>query len=362
MTIVKPAGAFVALSLGIASLFAACGGSSVAPAASTSPARAPAASANPAQAPASGQPAGQGPARIVASYSNILADNLPTWITKEAGIFEKHGLDVDLRLIESSTGVPALISGETQFSQLGGSEALSAAVGGADIVVLATLTPVYPFVFEVPASITSPAGLVGKKVGVSRIGSSSDIATRVGLRKVGLDPDKDVTFIQVGSAATRVTAMKSGAIQGGLAEPPETLSLEAQGFHPLFDMAKQDLPAVNFSVVAMRPYVSSHRDITQRYIDAIMEGIAREKADKAFSIQVLQKYFKSNDEQGMGVTWDYFAKEVTPAQPLPKADAFADAKAVLAKEAPKVANFDVQKILDATFVESAVNRGVGAGS
>src|SRR5206468_3251632 len=82
--------------------------------------------------------------------------------------------------------------------------------------VVAQLAGVYPFVLEVAAKITSIADLKGKKIGVSSVGSSSDIATRAALKKLGLDPDKDVTIVPVGSAAQRTAAMLSGAIDAGV--------------------------------------------------------------------------------------------------------------------------------------------------
>src|SRR5437879_13695904 len=86
---------------------------------------------------------------LVVSYGNVIASFLPTWVAKEGGIYQKNGLDVDLRLVESAKGIPALLSGETQIADIGGSQILSAAVNGADLMVL-TGGGVLPFVLQVP--------------------------------------------------------------------------------------------------------------------------------------------------------------------------------------------------------------------
>ncbi len=131
------------------------------------------------------------PVKLSVSYSNVIASNLPEWVAREAGIFQKNGLDVDLQLIEGgSRGVAALLSGQTQIAQLGGSEVLSAAAEGGDLVVLGTLVPVYPYLFYVPSSVNDIKDLKGKTVGVVTVGGSYDIATRVALRKLGLIPIK----------------------------------------------------------------------------------------------------------------------------------------------------------------------------
>src|SRR5439155_15551973 len=108
---------------------------------------------------AGGSPSASPTVHLTVSYSNVVPDNLPLWIAKEGGIFKAHGLDVDLQLINSTTGMPALLSGQTQFADIGGSEALSAAAAGGDVVVLANLTPVAPYVFYSQPAIPDVAGL-----------------------------------------------------------------------------------------------------------------------------------------------------------------------------------------------------------
>src|SRR5437764_3620840 len=93
------------------------------------------------------------PARVVVSYSELVPSELPFWIAQEAGIFQKNGLEVEQQLIESATGLPALLAGETQVAQLGGSTVLGAAVGGADLLVVGVLAAVYPYVFQAHPSI-----------------------------------------------------------------------------------------------------------------------------------------------------------------------------------------------------------------
>ncbi len=297
--------------------------------------------------------------KLSVSYSNVIASNLPEWFAREAGIFQKNGLDVDLQLIEGgSRGVAALLSGQTQIAQLGGSEVLSAAAEGGDLVVLGTLVPLYPYLFYVPSSVNDISDLKGKKVGVVTVGGSYDIATRVAFKKLGLIPDRDVTLIATGSVTNVTAALLSGAIQGGMSQPPDSLALDARRFHPLFDLAKLQLPAANTTIATTRPYMASHRDVLQRYVDSIVEAIARARKDKTYAITVLQKYFKSEDSKAMSAAYDYYVGKVIPALPFPKPDQFADAVDQLGQKNAKVRNFEVAKILDESFVKSAEARGL----
>lgn len=316
----------------------------------------PACGTAPASAPASQAP----PDRLTVGYSQKSGDQLPVWVAKEDGVFAKNRLDVDLQLVAGgSNTMSALLSGQLQIGQLGGSEVLSAASQGADLVVLATLTPVYPYVFMVAADIRTPADLKGKRVGVSSIGGSADIATRQGLRQVGLDPEKDVTIVPLGTHEIRTAALVSGSIQGGVDDPPGSVKLEEKGLRPLFDLASQKLPAANNTIVAQRAWVVGHRDIAQRYIDSIVQATARLKRDQALTVTVLKLYFKSDDDRVMTRTADFFTKEVLTSLPYPEPGQFADAKTVLGRKNEKVRSLDVASILDRSFVKSAADRGLG---
>src|SRR5205807_2030041 len=82
----------------------------------------------------------------------------------------------------------------------------AAAANGADLTILGIIGPKFPFLFMVPATIQGADDLRGKNVGVSTIGDSSDIATRLALPRLGLDPNADVTIVATGSSQNRRTA------------------------------------------------------------------------------------------------------------------------------------------------------------
>ena len=372
------------LALVLGGLLVACGGGA-APAASSAPpasvqaapssaAAKPAtsgavASAKPAgsaAAPASGKPAAKPvptiapakPGQLLAAYSELVTSNLPMWAAKEGGIFQKNGLDMDLRFIPSSLAVTALLASSVQLAGVGGSETLAAAVNGADVKILAITTPVYPYKLEVSKDIKTAADLKGKKVAISRVGSSSDVATRVGLKKIGLDPAKDVIILQVGSLSARTAAMEGGSVQGSMTNPPDTLTLEDAGFHPLVDLAKLDLPASNNGIVVSGAWLAGHHAEAQKYIDSYVESIARVKKDKPFAESVMKKYLKLDDQRKLDAAYDYWVGETMPALPFPKANQFGDSAATIAQTNPKAKTYDLSKLLDPSFIQSASDRGL----
>ena len=158
---------FAALVSLLAILATACGGGAAPTTATPSPTQAAAGSPSPTVRPCC--------TKVTAAYSNISADDWIPWYAFEKGIFKDNGLDVDLQSINGGAQTSAaLLANQIQIGQFGGSEALSANAGGADLVIVANLAPVYPYKLYVQKGITSVQGLKGKKVGVSNAGGSSE--------------------------------------------------------------------------------------------------------------------------------------------------------------------------------------------
>src|SRR5207249_890676 len=142
--------------------------------------------------------------------------------------------------------------------QFGGAEALSANAGGADLVVVANLAPVYPYKLYAAKGITTIQGLKGKKVGVSNVGGSSDIATRAALKSAGLDPDKDVNIIAVGSHANRTAALLAGTIDAGVDDPPEVVQFKDAV--DILGKGNPNIAKVDISKMIDRTFMQSAQD------------------------------------------------------------------------------------------------------
>jgi NitT/TauT family transport system substrate-binding protein len=295
---------------------------------------------------------------VTVSYSQISGNEIPLWVAQEAGIFEQNGLAPDLRLVEGNKGIAALLAGETQVADIGGAQTMSAVANGADLTVVGVIGPVYPFLFMVPPTVTTAADLKGKSIGVSTLGDSSDIATRKTLVQLGLDPNTDVTIVPTGSAANRASALLNGALQGGMSTVPESLTLEAQGFHSLADLTTLSLPAATQGEVTQRAYVADHPDVVQKFMDSMIEAVARAQRDKVFTVGVLKKYYQSADDRAMSRTYDFYVGKVIPSLPYPKPEQFTDAQAVLGATDEKVRELDLSKLLDPSFVQDAASRGL----
>jgi ABC-type nitrate/sulfonate/bicarbonate transport system substrate-binding protein len=331
---------FVALLIGVGMLLAAC----VPAAQPAAPTVAPTPTAGPAK-------------KIGIAYSNLIADSLSLWVARESGIFAKNGLDVDLQYIASSNAFTALLAGQVQASSGGGSEVISGTANGADVVVVANLMPIYPYFMEAPASIKTAADLKGQSIAITNPGATFDIASRVALKKAGLNPDADVQFIKTGSVANVQAALQSGQVQGGLAQVPDTIKLEAAGLHPVIDMSTLNAPASGTVVTMQRAFLADNKDVAQKVVDSILQAYALEKQDKATTVKVLKQYLKSEDDSAMSATYDYFVQKAPPVAPKP--EQFMDSFGVLSEQNPKIKDVDLANMLDASYFQNAIDRKIG---
>src|SRR5690349_5762766 len=127
--------------------------------------------------------------KLTVSYSSVDAPSANWYIAQDKGFYKKYGMDVESIFIPaSSTNVTVLVAGQIKFGNGTGGVIASAAVSGASLVAVACFVNTLPYELIVQESIKSKEQLKGKSLGISRIGSSSDVAARVLLKGLGLEP------------------------------------------------------------------------------------------------------------------------------------------------------------------------------
>jgi NitT/TauT family transport system substrate-binding protein len=153
----------------------------------------------------------QGLTRVMSGYSAISGPHAVLWVAREAGLFEKNGLRIEVAYIRSgSTMSQALVAGEIQLAQTGGPAALAAGVAGFDVTLIAVALNTTPIV--IMGKVAKMEELKGKAIGVTRYGSNTDISARFAIRKAGLQPEKDVALLQLEDYPGIMGGMQSGRI------------------------------------------------------------------------------------------------------------------------------------------------------
>src|SRR6476660_7222364 len=258
--------------------------------------------------------------KINVGYSAISGDALPAWVAKDAGIFEKNGLDVQLVFFTGgTTAVMALVSADTPIAQLAGPAVINSVMAGSDAaLVVGGVTSLNYYLMGRP-EIKTPEQLKGGSVAISRFGSSSDFIARYALQKVGLTPGKDVTIVQIGSTTARVDAAMTGRVQGTVVNPPASFIAQKRGMNTLADLPKLGLVYQHTAVATSRKYIRENRDIVRRYVKSQLEAVHRIYTDKESSIRALGRFIgRTVDRDVLEKTWENLLSEsVLPKKQYP---------------------------------------------
>ena len=246
------------------------------------------------------------------------ATQAPLWAAKEGRFFEKYGIK-NLEVIQFSGGQPvtrALIGGDIQISTTGGAAVVNARLKGADTIIIARTVGVFPYTLYVAKDIRNPAELKGKKLAVSTVGGSGYVAMQYALRKLGLDPDKDVAMLQVGDFGTRLASLASGTVQGTLLLPPFTLRAQELGLRPLYDLVGSGIQYPINQITTRQSFIKSQRETVKNFLKGLIAGLARFRTDREFGIKVLGQNLRETDPKILQETYDFWLK-VFPKVPNP---------------------------------------------
>jgi len=238
--------------------------------------------------------------RVKIAYSSADASNAIWYLALDSGLYRKHRLDVELVFIQSSTmSVSTVVSGDIQVANTSGGAVASAVAGGANLVMTACYINTLPYELVVQESVKSAEDLKGKSIGISRVGSASDVAARVLVKGLGLEPIKDVPIIQVGGPAERAAAFRTGRI-AGFPSPPGTIHLAKGMAHRIListaDFQKRfDFPYICSTTT--KSYLATHRDAVRRLTMALIESTHFLKTRKEDTKKFIAKYTRQNNPQ-----------------------------------------------------------------
>ncbi len=234
--------------------------------------------------------------RLRVAYTSTDTTNQPWTVAYDAGFFKKHGLDVELVYIGSTTvAVTAIMAQDVPVGNAAGSGIANAAVRGADLVSAGCVINVLAYELVVLDSIKSAEDLKGKSIGISRFGSVSDVAARELLKGLGLRPMEDVKILQVGGASERAAGFSRGVI-AGFPSPPGNVELIPGGLphRILADMADlpKPYPLPFICAATTKSYVAKKRDTVKKVLMALIEASHYFKTNKEGTQKIIAKYLR----------------------------------------------------------------------
>ena len=298
---------------------------------------------------------------INVAYSSVAGTETALWVAKEAGLFEKYGLDVSLkRLAGSSLVVQAMVGKEVSIAQIGGTAVVDALLAGADLVYLASvIDSMVASIHSIP-SITKIEDLKGKKIGVTRFGAITDFFGRYALKTKGLVADRDVGIVQTNDLPNTLTMLKMGAIQAGVVVAPVTAQARKMGFPELVDMTKIGGPFPFNGVVTMREYLKSKEgaDVLQKFLRAYVEGIHVSLKNKDFTLKVIADYTRTSEPEMLEETYQANVAKAFLKAPYPSVEGFKTILDFVGETRdPKAKAIDPKSALDASLVKQLDDSG-----
>ncbi len=300
-----------------------------------------------------------GAERMRIGYSSISGAYVGIWVAHDGGFFAKEGLEDQIILIPSATQLAQVtVAGDVDISSLGGGPMIAAALSGADLKVFGNNVNKMIFSLHTKPEVKSVEELRGKRVGVSRFGSSSDVSARYALRKHNLDPQRDVILMQLGSMSNMFGALKSGAVEASMVSPPTQFLSEKMGFKELLSVTDMDYAYPNPAMVTSGEIIRKKPDLIDRFMRAYVRAIHRARTDRPSTIKTLAKYTTVTDPLLLGKTYDFYMNKVVERAPYINMTGMQNALDDLARTLPAAKSAKPEQFVDLRFLDKLEKSGL----
>ena len=219
----------------------------------------------------------------------------PLFIAKDRGYFQKEGLEVDLVLMRGGVSNQALIAGGVEFSAVP-TAGLQAALQGAPLKVIfsAYLKPIF-WLYARP-EVRNVKDLTGKKVAVSSLGAAGDAALRELFKKNGMDENRDVAILAIGTTATRLSALSSNVVDAAMMTFPHNITAAEQGFRELVSFIASDIIQLQGTIVARDQLLQNDPVLVDKFLRATIKGFISYTVNRGGAVSVLARNVKTTEE------------------------------------------------------------------
>jgi NitT/TauT family transport system substrate-binding protein len=225
---------------------------------------------------------------------------------------------------------------------------VNANLAGGDIAIFGGLVNVPSFYIVVHPSIKRPEDLKDKTVGVTTYGSSTDFSIRYLVKKLGMEPNKEVKILQMGGQPQIVAAMVAGAVQAGVLSSPANFNAIKAGFQLLVDFKNVGLDYPTVSLVSTRSYIKKDPQTVRRFLMAYSEGTERLYRDKEFTMKVIAKYTKTENREALESAYA-FATTFIERQPRLPYKAVETILAQIGEKDARAKTYKSDDFIDPTF-------------
>jgi NitT/TauT family transport system substrate-binding protein len=291
-------------------------------------------------------------------YSAIGGSQASVWIPHEAGIFRKHGLDIELLYVGGGGRAAQVVqSGEVPMGIFTGGAVVNANLAGGDLVVVATGMNAITFSLIGRPEIRQLEELKGKKVGITRFGSATDFALLYSEEKWPIKRGRDFTVIQMGGMPEMLAALKSRALDAATLNAEFTIQARKEGFRELVDMSALGLSFPTSTVATTRSFIKRNENTVRKFVRAFVEGNHFAKTQRTFSVQVFGKYLRNDDREYLNGIYDLYVLRYIPKIPYPSHEAIKTVLDQMADKDARARAAQPEQFIDSRFFQELEKEG-----
>ena len=291
------------------------------------------------------------------AWAGFSPTNSPIWVIEERKLLQKMGVEPEIIAINASpTVLQALLADEIDAASISVTTLTSSRLAGADTVMIVGVVPTFVDHIVSLGSITKVEQLKGKTAGVNRLGSTSDLGLRLALKKLGIDPDKDVKIIPTGGTAERFAALSKGVTQFTIIPEPFLTQAERLWFRNLYNITDLKIPFWWNGILSREAIVKAKRPLLLKLARAMVEAIHIVKTEKEYAKGLFKKKLGVADPEGLERAYKDYSN-VFPEVPYPYPDGVKTMLDDLAPKNPKAAAADPKTFVDMSLIRELDSSG-----
>jgi len=292
--------------------------------------------------------------KVVIAYPTTSSQFAPLWFANDEGIYQKYGLDPQRVYIRGFNLIQGMVADQVNLSQTAVAGALLAILRGADLRFIAITAKIFPYTLMGAKNIKTIKDLKGGKLAINRLADVSEIASKLALRKLGMNPDRDVTMLQVGGSPERLAALQSGSVQAAALDFMSGIKMSREGYNVL---ARLNLNYPYLGLLASRKFMKENPTATENFVKAFVESVVRFRKNRAEGIKVISKYMKSNEMDLVTEAYDFIAKDFYADNLEPDKEGFNLLLEELSSRESRAKGASINQFVDLTIIRKLEQEG-----
>jgi ABC-type nitrate/sulfonate/bicarbonate transport system substrate-binding protein len=251
--------------------------------------------------------------------------------------------------------VQSLVAGEVQFGVAGTAGAVSARAAGEEVIIIAVPMNRLDYTFVARQPVNKPADLAGKKIGIGAVGGSDEVATRIALEKLGVNP-ANVTMITTGGSAERLAALRVGSVDAATVGGATFIGGGAN-LHKILDLTELGVEFPFTAIFTTKRYATANRDAVVGFIRSYMRGVRFFQDNKEEAIAITGRNLRTTNKDLLERQWLYVKDHVFEKVPIPTEKGFKLIFDMLSPRNPKVLALRMEDVYDGSYVKELVDKG-----